>query len=151
MKPLLFVEAGGTIGKKYPAGATHHGYNFEFAGSPVTTILNRVTIRPSWHMVIACQKDSLDMDDTDRTAIRLRIAESKRKAVVVTHGTDTMGVTAKFLSGKFPGRTIIIVGARLPEVFKDSDADFNLGFAIALAQTFPPGVYTAEHGAWKKY
>lgn len=151
MKSLLFIQAGGTIDKEYPPGATHHGYNFEIGEPALTLILARALIRLSWMVVTACRKDSLDMDDADRKAIQLRIAESKRKAVVVTHGTDTMSATAKYLSGKFPGRTIIIVGARLPEAFKRSDADFNLGFAIALAQTLPAGVYVAEFGSWKKY
>lgn len=151
MKSLLIIQAGGTLDKHYPATTANHGYNFEIGEPAAAKILSRIDIRPSWHVITACQKDSLDMDGTDRTAIRLRIASKKHTAVVITHGTDTMNVTAEFLSGKFPNRTIVLVGARLPEAFKDSDADFNLGFAIALAQTLPPGVYTAERGAWKKY
>ena len=30
--------------------------------------------------------------------------------------------------------TILLIGAKLPEVFKDTDADFNLGFAIGAAK-----------------
>lgn len=35
---------------------------------------------------------------------------------------------------------------RLPEEFRRSDADFNLGFATCAAQTAPRGVYVAMGG-----
>ena len=56
--------------------------------------------------------------------------------IVLTHGTDTIIQTAAFLSD-LAGRatekeekTIVLTGAFLPETFKQSDADFNLGLAI---------------------
>jgi len=30
--------------------------------------------------------------------------------------------------------SVILIGAKLPEVFKSTDADFNLGFAIGAAK-----------------
>ena len=33
-------------------------------------------------------------------------------------------------------KTIILTGSFLPEKFKDSDADFNLGFAIGAAMSY---------------
>ena len=32
---------------------------------------------------------------------------------------------------------VVLLGAKLPEVFKDSDADFNLGLALGFAQAAP--------------
>ena len=51
-------------------------------------------------------------------------------------------------------KTIIVTGARLPEKFYDSDAEFNLGMAVAAAQTLPHGVYIALYGLvtpWDKF
>jgi L-asparaginase len=73
--------------------------------------------------------------------------------IVITHGTDTIHLTAKrlvFLKGK----TIVVTGAMLPEKFYSSDAHFNLGMAVATVQIAKPGVYIALYGRvvpWDKY
>ena len=55
--------------------------------------------------------------------------------IIITHGTDTITQTASFLSARTREQsvrdlTIVLTGAFLPESFKDSDADFNIGVAI---------------------
>ena len=45
-----------------------------------------------------------------------------------------------------PGKVIVLTGAMKPAAFRDSDAPFNLGFAVAALETLPPGVYLAFHG-----
>ena len=56
--------------------------------------------------------------------------------VIITHGTDTMIETSLFLSRKMKAEEnqlkIILTGAFLPESFKNSDADFNIGVAIGI-------------------
>ncbi|MEI6950565.1 asparaginase [Paraflavisolibacter sp. H34] len=90
--------------------------------------------------------DSLDMTDTDRELIAdqcLRAAEDK---IIITHGTDTMAETARMLAQKNIGKTIVLTGAMIPYKFGSSDGLFNLGSAMAFAQTLPPGVYVAMNG-----
>ena len=42
---------------------------------------------------------------------------------------------------------VVITGAFKPECMKDSDADFNVGFALGALQTTPcPGVWVAMRG-----
>eukprot|EP00912_Choanoflagellata_sp_UC4_P002446 UC4_evm3s1546 len=62
-----------------------------------------------------------------------------RKEIIITHGTDTIGETAKIIddSGIGQGKSIVLTGSILPEVFKDSDADFNIGCAIGILQLAP--------------
>ncbi|RYD40735.1 MAG: asparaginase, partial [Sphingomonadales bacterium] len=62
-----------------------------------------------------------------------------------THGTDTMVVTGRVLAG-IAGKTIVMTGAMQPASVRASDAEFNVGFALAAAQTLPPGVYVAMNG-----
>ena len=38
------------------------------------------------------------------------------------------------LQAQLPTGIVILLGAKLPEVFKDSDADFNLGIAIGYGK-----------------
>ncbi len=40
----------------------------------------------------------------------------------------------------------MFVGSLTPARFKQSDAEFNVGVAVAAVQTLPPGVYVAMNG-----
>jgi len=74
------------------------------------------------------------MTDSEREILLSKILQNENSNFVVTHGTDTLIETALFLKKHVPFGTVVLIGAKLPEVFKDSDADFNLGFAIGYAQ-----------------
>jgi L-asparaginase len=45
-------------------------------------------------------------------------------------------------------KTIVLTGAMIPIKFGSSDGLFNLGSALAFAQTLPPGVYVAMNGRY---
>lgn len=90
--------------------------------------------------------DSLDLLDSDRQIILDQCLKSPEKRIVITHGTDTMVDTARFLGPHIQDRTIILTGAMIPYTFGSSDGLFNLGSALAYAQTLPPGVYIAMNG-----
>ena len=68
--------------------------------------------------------------------------------IVITHGTDTMSETAKLLAEKVSGKTIVLTGAMIPIKFGSSDGLFNLGSALAFAQTLKPGVYIVMNGRY---
>ena len=92
--------------------------------------------------------DSLNMSDEDRELIAHQCRAASEDKIVITHGTDTMSVTARTLAEKVPGKTIVITGAMIPYKFGSSDGFFNLGNALAFAQTLPPGVYVAMNGRY---
>ena len=64
---------------------------------------------------------------------------------MITHGTDTLTLTAQAI-GRPAGKTIVLVGALAPARFNDSDAPFNLGMALGVAQSAPPGIYVTMNG-----
>jgi L-asparaginase len=67
--------------------------------------------------------------------------------IVITHGTDTMAVTARCLDAAgLADKTVVLTGAMVPYKFGSSDGLFNLGSALAFAQALPPGVYVAMNG-----
>jgi len=73
--------------------------------------------------------------------------QSKQDRILITHGTDTMLDTGAYLANHNIPKTITITGAFLPEAFKDSDADFNVGLALGALQTMDKyGVYIAMNG-----
>jgi L-asparaginase len=90
--------------------------------------------------------DSLEMTAEDRALIANQCNSAPEDKIVITHGTDTMAITAAVLAEKVPGKTIVLTGAMIPYKFGSSDGFFNLGNALAFAQALPPGVYVAMNG-----
>jgi L-asparaginase len=72
---------------------------------------------------------------------------SEERAVVITHGTDTMVQTARALyDARLTDKTIVMTGAMIPYAFGSSDGLFNLGSALSFVQVLQPGVYVAMNG-----
>lgn len=92
--------------------------------------------------------DSLEMSEQDRELIAHQCNQCEEKQIVITHGTDTMSETAKVLAEKVKEKTIVLTGAMIPIKFGSSDGLFNLGSAIAFAQSLPHGVYIAMNGRY---
>ena len=91
------------------------------------------------------RKDSLEVTDGDRQALRDFVANDDAERCVISHGTDTMVETASVLSG-IAGKRIVLTGALTPARFKTTDAIFNVGLAVAAVQLVDPGVYIAMSG-----
>ena len=170
---ILFILTGGTIDKDYPRSTG--GYAFEFGDEPaVRRLLDTRMVQPSFNYTIktAFQKDSLEVTDDDRQKLVDMILKSEERRIVITHGTDTMIDTAKYLlKNVFKGetkentepesttttttatvddKTIVLTGAMRPERFMNSDAPINLGAAIAAVQLIEPkNVYVTMHGIVK--
>jgi L-asparaginase len=92
--------------------------------------------------------DSLEMTEEDRGLIAHQCNQCEEKRIVITHGTDTITDTAKVLAEKVKEKTIVLTGAMIPIKFGSSDGLFNLGSALAFAQTLPAGVYVAMNGRY---
>lgn len=95
--------------------------------------------------------DSLEMTDQDRQIIMDHCLKAKEDKVVITHGTDTMDVTAKVLGATIKNKTVVLTGAMIPYKFGSSDGLFNLGSALAFVQTLPHGVYIAMNGKYFRW
>ncbi len=92
--------------------------------------------------------DSTQMTDEDREIIAQNCLKAKEDKIIITHGTDTMAETAKYLAQKVKNKTIVLTGAMVPYTSGSSDGLFNLGCALAFVQTLPPGVYIAMNGRY---
>jgi L-asparaginase len=137
---IEILTTGGTIDKVY--FDAKGGYE---VGAPmVAQIFSQARVTDTISLVELLRKDSLEMSDADRALIREAVARSDAARIIVTHGTDTMVLTARALKG-IP-KTIVLTGALQPGRFADSDAPFNLGMAVAAVQILPPGVYLAANG-----
>ncbi len=90
--------------------------------------------------------DSLEMTDNDRGIILENCMKCSDDKIIITHGTDTMEQTAQCIGKAIKNKTIILTGAMIPYKFGSSDGLFNLGSALAFAETLPHGVYIAMNG-----
>lgn len=147
---ILFIQTGGTIDKAYPMNDDNHGYNFQIGQPAFERILKRVNPSCEYETRSILKKDSTDITDDDRLLIHELCANDKADKIIITHGTDTMIQTARVLSS-IHGKTIVITGAMQPELFKDSDADFNLGTAIGAMSYVKPDIYIAMGGKIMKW
>ena len=93
-------------------------------------------------------KDSLDFVDADRALISEACNKTNAERILITHGTDTMTITALYLQKTCPNKTIVLTGAMIPYKFGSSDGLFNLGSALAFTQVLPHGVYIAMNGKY---
>ena len=139
----IFIT-GGTFDKEYNEitgqlyfNDTHLNDLLEMGRSKVKVVIRTL-------MMI----DSLEMTDQDRELIAHQCIQCDENKIVITHGTDTMSDTARLLAQKVKDKTIILTGAMIPIKFGSSDGLFNLGSALAFAQTLLPGVYVAMNGRY---
>jgi len=141
MKIALLIT-GGTFDKEYNE---LNGELF-FKKTHVPEMLNMGRSLVNTRVDTLMMKDSLRMTDADRQVIAAACKKAKESAIVITHGTDTMEETARFLAPLVKRKTVILTGAMVPYKFGSSDGLFNLGSALAYAQLQPPGVYVAMNG-----
>lgn len=139
----LFIT-GGTIDKQYQA-ATGELY---FPATHIPELLNEANHTLSLKVDVLMQKDSLEMNASDRKIIHQACLDSPSNSIVITHGTDTMVETALQLQNypELKHKTIVLTGAMRPFKLGHSDASFNIGAALMAVQLAPTGIYIAMNG-----
>jgi L-asparaginase len=143
MAHVRILVTGGTFDKEYDELT---GRLF-FRDTHVQEMLRRGRARLDLTVETVMMIDSLEMNEGGRAKIVARCLEAVERAIVVTHGTDTMCDTAAALARASLGdRTIVLTGAMVPYAFGSSDGLFNLGSALSFVQVLPPGVYIAMNG-----
>lgn len=138
---IKFYATGGTIDKVYFDAKSE----YQVGAPQVEEILKDSNVAFDYEVESILQKDSLEMTEDDRLQIRRIIENEPCDKIVITHGTDTMTETAKFLIG-IENKIIVFTGAMEPARSRYTDATFNVGCAIGAVQTFPAGVYIAMNG-----
>ena len=139
----IFIT-GGTFDKEY----NELNGELYFKDTHMSELLEKGRSKVAVEIRTLMMVDSLQMKDGDRSLIAHQCHSCDETQIVVTHGTDTMSETAKVLAQKIKNKTVILTGAMIPIKFGSSDGLFNLGSALAFAQTLPPGVYVAMNGRY---
>ena len=135
------IAVGGTIDKIYFDAKS----KYEVGEPAVSKMLLDLPIHIDVSVTPLMAKDSLEMTDEDREKVRQAVLDTQCDKVLITHGTDTMPETARALAD-IKSKTVVLTGALEPAIFKDSDAQFNVGGALATLQSAQSGVYIVMNG-----
>jgi len=138
---IKIFTTGGSLDKGYSARESA----FTVQEPQIGKVLQEANVGCSCHVEPLFKKDSLEITEEDRELVVQRVRDEPLPRVVVTHGTDTMIQTGLALLG-IPAKTIVLTGSMQPAAFRQTDAHFNIGFAMAAVQTLSPGVYIAMNG-----
>ena len=141
MKNLKIITTGGTIDKLYFDDLS----DYQIGKPIIGELLNTYHVGFDFEVVPLLKKDSIYITDEDRELIKNVIEKSDESYFLITHGTDTMIETARYLKS-ITDKTIVMTGALTPARFNSTDAIFNIGCAVAAVQTQPAGVWVIMNG-----
>jgi L-asparaginase len=138
---IQIFTTGGTIDKIYFDQLSE----FKVGESQISSVLREANVCFDYQVESLMQKDSLDLNIADRQLILEKVKASPARHILITHGTDTMIETARVLQAA-AGKVIVLTGSMSPARFRNTDAVFNIGCAVAALQTLPEGVYLVMNG-----
>ncbi len=145
---MLILNSGGTFNKRY----NHLNGELEvpYDNYAIERILDSVDLKYALAGVV--YKDSLEMDFNDRKMLAGIIMESLDDTFVIIHGTDTIDLSAEFLSEIFDDRKIVLTGSMKPFEIDNIEASLNLGMAIGFSKGVKDnGVYICMNGHVKEW
>src|SRR5580658_3874632 len=102
MSIIIFVT-GGTFDKEY--NELTGELFFKETHLPEMLTRSRSTLEVTVRTLMMI--DSLNMGEEDRELIAHQCRAAEENQIIVTHGTDTMSVTAEVLAKKVSGKTIV--------------------------------------------
>jgi len=139
---IKIFTTGGSLDKGYSTKESA----FLVQEPQIEEVLGQANVAFDYEVESLFRKDSLEITEEDRELILRKVHQDPAEDILITHGTDTMAPTGRYLS-EVTGKTIVLTGAMQPASFKYTDAHFNIGFALAALLTLPHGVYLAMNGA----
>ena len=122
---ITILATGGTIDKFYSVAGT-----MDIGEPAAKDLLDRVITDVRFDIRPLIGKDSLDMTDEDRAELTEALNAVTNDQVLITHGTDTMPETARYLveHADLGDKVVVLTGA------------------IAALNLLEPGVYISMSG-----
>lgn len=112
----------------------------------IKDFLDSANIDLDYNIESVFKKDSRAIVENDLELLVSKIIGTNATKVLITHGTFTMEDTAKYIGKLNLGKTIVLVGSFILGSSANTDAPFNLGYAISSLQFLKPNVYIAMNG-----
>ena len=136
------ITTGGTIDKIYFDALS----DYQIGEPVIGELFSRIGVGFEFTVHGLLRKDSLDLTDSDRQLIVDTVKSADSDYILVTHGTDSMVETGKWLKEQVPDKTVVLTGALQPAAFRETDAVFNIGTALGALQTVKSGAWIAMNG-----
>jgi L-asparaginase len=136
------MAVGGTFDKRYNPIDGSLG----FGDSHIPQLLVDARLNEAVRFEVVMQIDSLDMLDSHREQLLQSCQAAVETKLLLVHGTDTMTDSAQMLAQANLNKVIVITGAMVPYALEQSDATFNIGFALGCLACLGNGVYIAMGG-----
>ena len=137
-----FYLLGGTITKKYDQSTGSMLNTFDDRDDFIKMFVHFNIEIPDINVICAQDSNYLTHNNLDDLEHYLYSSQSLYHIVVM--GTDKMVNTAKYIGDI--GKSIIFVGSFIPMQINNSDALFNLGFAMGAAKYIDKKTYIAMNG-----
>jgi len=148
MDRILLISTGGTFNKVYDPE------NGELIIDKTSNAVKEIASHwlCEFDVVNMVGKDSQEMSNHDRLELLAMIDQSKYKKIIIIHGTDTMTLTAEYLSDAELDKQLILTGSMVPYSIDPIEATANLASAFGYLQTLNNnGVYIVMNGVFGSY
>ncbi len=146
METIHFILTGGTIDSFYDGTKDTV---VPYKESIIPEYIKNLKLHTPTEFTQICMKDSRDLSIEDMESIRKTIDESKHKYFIITHGTYCMPDTARYLEAHLKKKDLVVLltGSMVPlGGFSNSDASYNLGYAMAEIFHLKPGIHVCMNG-----
>lgn len=140
---IHILTTGGTI-----EGLDYENKEFESidANISIKSFFDSANVAFQYTIENVFKKDSRFITRQDRELLVEKVKATKATKILMTHGTFTMEDTAQYLGQLNLNKTIVLVGSLVLGTSKNTDAAFNIGYAISSVQFLKPDVYVAMNG-----
>ena len=136
MSDITIIATGGTIDKVYYDAKS----DYRIGDPQVSDILQQAGVQTSYEVVSLLRKDSLELNDADRTLIRQTVLAQSSRLILITHGTDSMVDTAQAL-GDCGDKTVVLVGATAVAGSRIGDRSFKRSARLQSVRAYWPRGY----------
>lgn len=144
---MLILNTGGTFNKRYDPikGELFVPKDNRAVEAVLKSLVIDIPLQGILH------KDSLEMDNHDRSLLAQTITQSNEKIIIVVHGTDTMDLSAEYLASLSLDKVVVFTGAMVPFSIDLVEATANLSMAIGYAHNADIGVHIVMQGVCGEY
>ena len=108
--PIQVFITGGTFDKEY----NELNGSLYFKETHLHEMLQLGRSKLDLAITTLMMKDSLEFTDDDRQLIAEACLKTNADKIFITHGTDTMTLTASYLAEHCNNKTIVLTGAMVP-------------------------------------
>lgn len=148
MRKILIISTGGTFNKVY------NPLDGELVIDGASKALKEIASKwlCTFAIINIIGKDSLHISNQDRLLLLATINMSKYDDIIVVHGTDTMDITAQYLTNEDLKKRIVLTGAMVPYFIDPVEATANLASAFGYLQSLnKDGIYIVMNGVFGSY